>query len=74
MGISESRPWVSKNAHVHPDHVESMNQHLKEHGVRGAEFNKNGDMVAYSRKARSEALKACGYRDNDAGYGDYAGK
>jgi hypothetical protein len=74
MGISESKPWVSQNAFCHPSEVAKANEDLKSHGVQNAYYDRNGNLTAHSRKARAEALKASGYFDKDAGYGDYAGK
>lgn len=33
-----------------------------------------GDPVAHSRHERNEIMKACGMKDNDAGFGDWAGE
>ena len=74
MGISESRPWVSTNACCRPEEVAKANDELKQKGVQNAYYDRNGNLTAHSRKARSESLKASGYFDQDAGYGDYAGQ
>lgn len=67
-------PLESDAAGVHPDQVNEAMVHAVSQGVP-TEFNpKTGNPIFRSRRHRNDFLKAHGLRDNNAGYGDYAGQ
>jgi putative FmdB family regulatory protein len=65
------KPMVSTAAGVHPSQIKEAEAQLAASGVspEGA-FNKDGDMVFYSRSDRKRKLAAIGMHDRDGGYGD----
>jgi hypothetical protein len=64
---------VSDALGVLPSQVREFQEWYGRRGVK-TEFNAQGQMVFRSRGNRNAVLKATGWRDNDAGYGDYAGR
>lgn len=74
MPIGEGSPWRSEHLRIAPEDVKSVNEDLRRHGVVNAAFDEKGRAVAHSRQGRNGLLKFMNVRDNDAGYGDYAGR
>lgn len=74
MPISDTKPWNSLGLSVHREQAAEFNALYKQRGITGAHHEANGDFVCTSKKARNQVLKARNTRDNDAGYGDYAGE
>ena len=72
-GISEVRPWISQAAGCHRNQVTEFNGILQDKGIRNARYRPDGALECTTRAARNEVLRARGLRDQDAGYGDYAG-
>jgi len=54
--------------------VAKFNKFYADNGVSGVYHKPNGDCVVESRQARNAVLKLRNLRDNEAGYGDWAGK
>jgi hypothetical protein len=73
VAISEAKPLRSLGLACHSNQVAEFNQFYRENGIVGASHESDGTCVLESRKARNEVLKLRGLRDNDAGYGDWAG-
>lgn len=74
VAISQANPLRSIGLACHRDDVGKYNEFLKSKGVTGAYHDKDGTCVIESRQARNQVLKARNLRDNDAGYGDWAGE
>lgn len=74
MPISEGTPWRSENVRISPEDVRNVNEELKRHGVVNAGFDEAGRAIAHSRQGRNGILKYMNLRDNDASFGDWAGK
>lgn len=56
-----------------PGDIKRAEKHSLKIGVP-TEFDKRtGKAILRSRKHRNAYMKACGFRDRDAGYGDYSG-
>ena len=72
-GASQDRPLESVALSCHPLQVAEFNAMYAAAGITGASHRADGTCVLESRRARNEALKLRGLRDNDAGYGDHAG-
>ncbi len=72
--IGEGKPLDSIGLAVHPSQVADYNQSLAERGITGAHYLPDGTCRITSRKARNQLLKSQNMKDNDAGYGDWAGK
>jgi hypothetical protein len=74
--ISQAKPWRSEiGLKCHPDQVKEYNDFYQSRGIRGAHHEEGtGVCVCESRRARNQVLAARNLRDNDAGYGDHAGK
>lgn len=72
--IRSDKPWRSLGLSVPMSQANEFNQMYQEKGITGAYHERDGTFVAESRKARNEVLKLRNLRDNDAGYGDWAGK
>lgn len=72
--INQANPLESQAIGVHRTQVKEFNEYYKKHGIVGAVHKPDGTLVMESRQARNEVLKLRGCRDNDAGYGDYAGE
>jgi len=53
--------------------VPEFNRQLQEKNITGARYLPSGDLKFESRQARNAVLRLRNYRDNDAGYGDFAG-
>lgn len=59
---------------VHPKQIPAIQNLLERRGVTATQFDKGtGDCYIQNRKHRNDILKARGMRDQDAGYGDWAG-
>lgn len=71
--FSEDRPWKSRALACHRSQAAEFNRDLEREGIKGARYERDGTFVATSRQARNQVLKYRGFRDNDAGYGDWAG-
>jgi len=65
-----STPLESTAMGVHPDQVDDAIKDLKEKGIRGVEFTKDGNVKFASRGARRRYCESLGYVDRDAGYSD----
>ncbi len=74
VATSQARPQRSLGLAVPRAQAEEFNQFYAEQGIRGAYHDPDGTCVIESRQARNKVLKARNLRDNDAGYGDWAGK
>lgn len=72
--INQANPLESQAIGVHRSQVKEFNEYYKKNGIVGAVHKPDGTLVMESRQARNEVLKLRGCRDNDAGYGDYAGE
>ena len=72
--IGEGKPLDSVALAVHPSQVEAYNQSLQNRGISGAHYLPDGTCRITSRKARNQILQSQNMHDNDAGYGDWAGK
>lgn len=70
-GGTPTRGWpiFSKALGVHPEQVQEANEHARRIGVP-TEHTKDGKAILTDRAHRKRYLKAMGFRDNDAGYGD----
>jgi hypothetical protein len=66
-------PQVSMSVGVMPEQREEAMKEASAAGVP-THFNENGDAVFTSQKHRRAYCKALGFRDNDAGYGDWSGE
>jgi hypothetical protein len=71
--ISEANPLRSLGLSCGADQAREFNEFYREHGITGAYHERDGTCVLESRQARNDVLKLRGVRDNDAGYGDWAG-
>ena len=69
-----NRPLKSVGASVPKHQAKEFNQLYAAHGISGANHDANGNLRFDSREARRKVCKLSGIRDNDAGFGDYAGK
>ena len=72
--ISQARPLESLGLAVHPDQVREFNEFYRKHGITSAYHKPDGTCVLEARQGRNQVLKLRDYRDQDACYGDYAGK
>ena len=73
LSITAAKPLESVSSGCHPNQVQEFNQFYKQQGITGALHKKDGTCVFESRQARNQVLEARGMRDQDAGYGDWAG-
>lgn len=74
ISTAYSKPLQSLGAGCHPKQVTEFNQMLAGAGITGARHLPDGKCEFDSREARNQVLKLRNLRDNDAGYGDYAGQ
>jgi len=74
QAIRANKPLESVGLAVHKDQVAEFNEFYRENGVNGVHHKANGACVIESRAARNKVLALRGLRDNDACYGDCAGK
>ena len=74
VAISQAAPLRSLGLGCARRQVGEFNRYYREHGISGAYHDSDGTCVLESRQARNKVLKLRGLRDNDAGYGDWAGK
>lgn len=74
IATSYSRPLKSLGMAVNPKQVRQFNEAYVAAGITGARHAADGTCEIDSRQARNQVLRLRGLRDNDAGYGDYAGK
>lgn len=65
---------TSDAAAVHPKQVKEVRELFRARGIAGAVVKDNGQIEFTSRSGRNDVLRAFNMRDNNAGYGDYAGK
>lgn len=72
--INQAKPLRSLGLGCHRTQAREFNQYYRENGITGAHHDKDGVCVLESRQARNKVLKLRGLRDNDAGYGDWAGE
>jgi hypothetical protein len=77
--------YFSRSIGVQPSEVAEANEDMRRAGITDGEYLTQdrmingvrvpaGTFVTESRKARAQEFKRRGYRDKDAGYGDYAGE
>lgn len=82
-------PWdtgkeiVNRNMSIQPEQateakIEQLNENARKHGT-GAWYDNEGNCHTPTRGARSREMRArasvdFGFQDNDAGYGDWAGR
>ena len=74
QAIRRSKPLESLGLSVHRTQAAEFNEYYRENGITGVHHKPNGDCVIESRGERNKVLALRGLRDNDAGYGDFAGK
>jgi len=74
QAITSGKPLESLAMSCHRSQVGEYNAFCCKHGITGAYYRSDGTCVLESRQARNQLMKARGLHDNDAGYGDYAGK
>lgn len=67
------KEYVSAAVGVQPEQRDEAYRESVAMGVP-TQFNEDGDAVFTSRKHRRDYCRAMGFRDNDAGYGDWAGE
>jgi hypothetical protein len=78
VGYTEKKPGKSLSMGCHPAQVDLMNDAMKEHGIRGVEWDRQGKCVITSRRGRKRAMPVVGQmlglegglHDNDGCYGD----
>ena len=77
--------YFSRSIGIQPHEVAEANEDMRRAGITDGEYLTQdrmingvrvpaGTFVADSRKAKAQEFKRRGYRDKDAGYGDYAGE
>jgi len=71
---SYARPLESVGLACSKRQVGEFNALYADAGISGAYHRPDGTCVFESRRARNDVLRLRGVRDNDAGYGDYAGR
>ena len=69
MTASHKWPMRSTFGGVHPNQIGKARQRCEECGVK-VKFYQDGDVEWSSRKNKKDYLRALGYCDRDAGYGD----
>lgn len=74
QAITTKNPLRSLGLAVHPKQAEEFNEYYRSENISGAYHDSDGTCVMESRNARNEVMKLRKYRDNDAGYGDWAGE
>ncbi len=74
IGRAYERPLRSLGLAVPQSQVQEFNELYQQKGISGARHDADGTCVLDNRDARNAVLELRGVRDNDAGYGDYAGK
>jgi len=67
-----SRPLISESMGVGPDQAKEATRRYAEAGCP-TDFTPDGQCIIRSRSHRNKLLQLNGMRDNDAGYGDFAG-
>lgn len=73
IGGSSCWPMESYALGCNPDCIEQQIAHDRRIGLRDTEYNPdNGSMVLRGREQRNRVMKAYGFFDRDAGYGDHA--
>ncbi len=73
QAIRANKPLESQGLSVHRSQADEFNEHYRKNGITGVHHEPNGDCVIESRGERNKVLALRGLRDNDAGYGDFAG-
>lgn len=68
------RPLESIGMACTPGQVAEFNRLYADAGIVGAQHKPDGTLVMDSRSARNSVLRFRNLRDNDAGYGDHAGR
>jgi hypothetical protein len=66
-------PLKSMGQSVHPSQVAEAKAADARDGLKGVSYDSDGTCYFDSRQDRNAYMKSRGMRDNDAGYGDYAG-
>jgi hypothetical protein len=75
VGSASAWPMKSDIAlRCHPDQVQEFNAIYAQRGITGARHLPNGACEITCNNARNQVLRAWQLKDNDAGYGQYAGK
>ncbi len=68
-------PMRSQGMGCHPEQVEAMLERNKKHGITGVTYDKHGDAIISTPKAKAQLMKLEGHFDKNGGYGDtYEGK
>ena len=77
LGYSEKKPGKSIAMRCHPDQVAMMNGLMKKHSISGVKYDKKGNCIITSRRARARAMPVFGRavgleicHDDDGGYSD----
>jgi len=77
QAYSDSKPLVSVSMSCHPDQAAMMNAAIKEHGISGVEWDRNGKCNITSRAGRARAMPIVGnmvglsnVHDDDGGFSD----
>jgi len=67
------RPLSLKPEDATPERIEKENAAAKKHGT-GAYYTPDGECVISTRAVRAREMRRRQFQDNDAGYGDHAGR
>lgn len=73
QAIRRGKPLESVGLSVHRTQATEFNKYYRDNGITGVHHKPNGDCVIESREQRNKVLALRGLRDQDAGYGDFAG-
>jgi len=71
---TQARPQESLALSVHRSQAAEFNKLYRDAGITSAHHKPDGTAVLESRQGRNQVLKLRKMRDNDAGYGDHAGR
>lgn len=71
--ITPTNPLISTAISIIPSQVKSMNKAVRDAGVTGVHYRKDGKAVFESNAARNSELRRRDKFDGDAGYSQHAG-
>ena len=74
QGIPWSEPLHSLSLGVNPKQIPEAEKKMAALGCPTKYHPVTGDMLITDRQHRNKVMKISGVRDNDAGYGDWAGE
>lgn len=69
-----TKPQISHAAGVHSSQAKDFNEDYKRHGITGAYHREDGALVINDNASRNKVLALRNLRDNDACFGQYAGR